>query len=89
VHKPGHIPGARNVPITVLTDEKMNVQSAAAIKASFEKAGVKPGDKLVVYCHIGQQATATLFAARTLGYDAVLYDGSFEDWSARDLPVEK
>ncbi len=89
VHKLGHIPGARNVPIAVLTDEKMKVQSAAAIKASFEKAGVKPGDKLVVYCHIGQQATATLFAARTLGYDAVLYDGSFEDWSARDLPVEK
>lgn len=89
VHKLGHIPGARNVPIAVLTGEKLNVQSAAAIKTSFEKAGVKPGDKLVVYCHIGQQATATLFAARTLGYDAVLYDGSFEDWSARDLPVEK
>lgn len=88
-HKLGHIPGARNVPIAVLTDEKMNVQSADAIRAAFEKAGVKPGDKLVVYCHIGQQATATLFAARTLGYDAVLYDGSFEDWSARDLPVEK
>ncbi len=88
-HKLGHIPGARNVPIAVLTDEKMNVRSAADIRAAFDKAGVKPGDKLVVYCHIGQQATATLFAARTLGYDAVLYDGSFEDWSARDLPVEK
>lgn len=88
-HKLGHIPGARNVPIAVLTDEKMQVQSAASLKAAFEKAGVKPGDKLIVYCHIGQQATATLFAARTLGYDAVLYDGSFEDWSARDLPVEK
>ena len=30
-----------------------------------------------------------LFAARTLGYKVVLYDGSFEDWSKRDLPVEK
>lgn len=88
-HKIGHIPGARNVPNTALTDEQMNVQSAASLKAAFETAGVKPGDKLIVYCHIGQQATATLFAARTLGYDAVLYDGSFEDWSARDLPVEK
>jgi thiosulfate/3-mercaptopyruvate sulfurtransferase len=88
-HKPGHIPGARNVPVTTLTDANMNVQSAAAIKAAFDKVGVKPSDKLVVYCHIGQQATAIIFAARSLGYDAVLYDGSFEDWSARDLPVEK
>ena len=29
-----------------------------------------------------------LFAARTLGYRVLLYDGSFEDWSRRDLPVE-
>jgi thiosulfate/3-mercaptopyruvate sulfurtransferase len=88
-HKAGHIPGAKNVPVTTLTDEKMNVQSAANIKAAFDKAGVKPGDKLMVYCHIGQQATAIVFAARTLGYDAVLYDASFEEWSRKDLPVEK
>ncbi|MGE4064778.1 MAG: sulfurtransferase [Rhodospirillaceae bacterium] len=88
-HKAGHIPGAKNVPVTTLTDEKLNVAPAASIKAAFDKAGVKPGDKLVVYCHIGQQATAVIFAARTLGYDAVLYDGSFEDWSRKDLPVEK
>jgi len=30
-----------------------------------------------------------LFAARTLGYRVLLYDGSFEDWSKRNLPVEK
>jgi len=45
---------------------------------------------LITYCHIGQQATATLFAARSLGYDVALYDGSFEDWSKReDAPVER
>ena len=43
---------------------------------------------MVTYCHIGQQATATLFAARTLGFTVMLYDGSFEDWSKRNLPVE-
>jgi thiosulfate/3-mercaptopyruvate sulfurtransferase len=88
-HKAGHILGAKNVPNSTLVDEKMNIQSAAAIKAAFDKAGVKPSDKLVVYCHIGQQATAIIFAARTLGYNAVLYDGSFEEWSKKDLPVEK
>jgi 3-mercaptopyruvate sulfurtransferase SseA len=29
-----------------------------------------------------------LFAARSLGYKVVLYDGSLEDWSKRDLPVD-
>ena len=42
----------------------------------------------MVYCLVGQQATAVVFAARTLGIDAALYDGSFQDWSARNLPVE-
>ncbi|MGE3333822.1 MAG: sulfurtransferase [Rhodospirillaceae bacterium] len=88
-HKTGHIAGAKNVPITSLTDDKAKIQPAAALAAAFEKAGVKQGDKLIVYCHIGQQASGIIFAARTLGYDAVLYDGSFEDWSKRDLPVEK
>ena len=55
----------------------------------FEKAGVKPGDTVIGYCHIGQQATAMLFAARTLGHTVLLYDGSFEDWSRRtDYPVD-
>lgn len=30
----------------------------------------------------------TLFAAHTLGYKVMRYDGSFEDWSRRDLPVD-
>gem|GEM_PF-1578746 len=55
----------------------------------FTKAGVKPGDTVIGYCHIGQQATAVLFAARTLGHTVLLYDGSFEDWSRHaEYPVE-
>ena len=50
----------------------------------FEKAGVKANDTVVGYCHIGQQATAMLFAARSLGHPVLLYDGSFQDWSRHD-----
>jgi len=43
---------------------------------------------MVSYCHIGQRATVLYFAAKMLGYDAKMYDGSWEDWSRRmDLPI--
>ena len=53
-----------------------------------DKAGVEPGDPIIGYCHVGEQATGMLFAARTPGYRVVLYDGSFADWVHHDLPVE-
>jgi thiosulfate/3-mercaptopyruvate sulfurtransferase len=88
-HRAGHIPGAVNIPFNSMFDESNTLRSRDELAALFRTAGVKPTDKVVVYCHIGQQATAVIFGARTLGYDAVLYDGSFDDWSSRkELPVE-
>jgi thiosulfate/3-mercaptopyruvate sulfurtransferase len=87
-HKTGHIAGAVNVPFDSFTSADVQLKPAAEIASAFTKAGVKTGDTVVAYCHIGQQATATIFAARTAGYKVMLYDGSFEDWSRRDLPVE-
>jgi thiosulfate/3-mercaptopyruvate sulfurtransferase len=86
----GHIPGAGNLPYTTLTDSSTGrLKSAEELTELFRNAGVKPGDHVVVYCHIGQQASAAYFAARYLGYDVRLFDGSWEDWSAhKDLPAE-
>lgn len=87
-HKTGHIAGARSVPYTSITTTDLHLKSRAELAALFDHAGVKPGDTIVGYCHIGQQGTAMLYAARLLGHPVLLYDGSFEDWSRRDLPVE-
>ena len=86
--KKGHIKGAQSVPYTELVDAQGLFKPAADLQALFNKAGAKPGDTIVGYCHIGQQATAMLFAARTLGYQVKLYDGSFEDWARRGWPIE-
>ena len=87
--KAGHIPGAVNIPFTEVTDNEQKIDRTR-VEALFRKAGVKPGDTVVVYCHVGQQATAVIFAARLLGHTAVLYDGAFQDWAVNDRgPVEK
>ena len=80
-HKTGHIDGAVNVPFSEITNGASQFKTVDELKAVFEAAGVKPGDTVVAYCHIGQQATATIFGARLLGYPVLLYDGSFEEWS--------
>jgi thiosulfate/3-mercaptopyruvate sulfurtransferase len=85
---PGHVPGAHNIPFTSISGPDGKVKSPEELKALFTAAGVKPGDHVIAYCHIGIQATAVVFAARTLGIDVQLYDGSFQDWSKRGLPVE-
>jgi thiosulfate/3-mercaptopyruvate sulfurtransferase len=87
-HKTGHIAGAKSVPWSDLTTAQQAFRPAEELRARFEKAGVAPGDTVIAYCHIGQQATAVVFAARTLGLKVLLYDGSFEDWSRQpDYPV--
>jgi thiosulfate/3-mercaptopyruvate sulfurtransferase len=84
----GHIPGAVNIPFTQIAGLDNKLKTPAQLEALFRDSGIKAGTRLIVYCHIGQQATAILFAARSLGIDAVLYDGSFEDWTLNNGPVE-
>jgi thiosulfate/3-mercaptopyruvate sulfurtransferase len=86
----GHIPGARSLPFDTLVTDDNRMKSRDETAKLLEAAGVKPGDTVVSYCHIGQQATVMYFAAKRLGYKALLYDGSWDEWSRRsDLPVEK
>lgn len=84
----GHVAGAKSIPFSALTNADLTLKSEAELRAVFAAAGVKPDDEVVSYCHVGQQATAVMLAAQTLGMKTRMYDGSYEDWSKRGLPVE-
>lgn len=82
----GRIPGARNLPANDLIGPDRKLRPELLAQLAGPDAARQP---VVIYCHIGQLATVLYFSARYLGLDARLYDGSFQDWSARaDLPVE-
>ena len=85
----GHIPGATNLVYLDVVDQDNNkFKSPDALKELFRAAGLKQGNLMVSYCHIGQRATVIYFTAKMLGYDAKMYHGSWEDWSHRkDLPI--
>ncbi len=84
--RPGHIPTAVNIPLTEVSNGTM-FKDTDTLRALFTTAGVTSGEKVITYCHIGQQATLLWFVARRLGYDARMFDGSFQQWSGSDLPL--
>lgn len=77
----GHIPGASNISFNTFTDANNKLKDDTTLRKIFADAGVRPGDQVVTYCHIGQQGTAAYFAAKKVGFDVALYDGSFQEWS--------
>lgn len=84
--RPGHVPTGVNIPLSEVSDNGM-FKDTDALAAIFANAGVGSGDKVITYCHIGQQASLLWFVARRLGYDARVFDGSFQQWSGSDLPI--
>lgn len=88
--RPGHIAGATNIPFTSLTTSipPYLFKSKDELEKIYSDANVSKDKTVVCYCHIGQQASLDYFIAKYLGYNAKLYDGSYEEWDKRsDLPI--
>lgn len=84
----GHVAGARQLQWEQLFE---NADDGTLLPrnelAALYSARTSRGDTVVTYCYIGYRASMTYMMARALGYPTKLYDGSYEDWSRRRLPL--
>lgn len=93
----GHIPGARNLPLTELVTEQGTFRPAAELSARFAAAGVLPSDPwsgptpaarlAVASCGSGVTACHLILAGRIAGLDLALYPGSYSGWCSAGRPV--
>ena len=86
----GHIPGARNLywEDLLVASENPVLRDFTDVQLQFLGAGADYGAIVVNYCYVGMRASYTYLIAKHLGYDARLYDGSWNEWSKNDsLPA--
>jgi len=78
--RPGHIPGAVNVPVTDLLDEMGRFRSQEELPELF---GSDIGDRFIVYCGGGIAASANALIMTRLGFgDVAVYTASLQEWAA-------
>ncbi|HLH61116.1 MAG TPA: sulfurtransferase [Ktedonobacteraceae bacterium] len=89
--RPGHIPGAINIPREELVDPATGTfRSNEELAQVFSAANVSPEERVIAYCNGGVAATTVLFSLAMLGYPRLAnYDGSWNEWGKRqELPAE-
>jgi len=85
----GHIEGAYFLPFQdlLLDDRSYMLRPDNELEELFREVGMDPEKKTVLYCGSGIRASVSYLAARHLGYPALLYDGSYEEWEDLGLPI--
>ena len=91
--KPGHIPGAKNIPWAKAVDPATGAfLPVDQLKALYQGQGLTPDREVVAYCRIGERSAHTWFVLHELlGYPKVRnYDGSWTEWGSMvGVPIER
>jgi thiosulfate/3-mercaptopyruvate sulfurtransferase len=87
--RPGHIPGARNLPARQMIDGG-RLRPADVLRAQLAEAGVDADSEVVASCGSGVNACHTLLVLEALGLPpGRLFPGSYSQWSNSDRPVDQ
>ena len=84
----GHVEGANYLDYNHLLSDEENhmIRSDEELQKELVKAGMDYNKTAVFYCGSGMRASLNYLVARHLGYSALLYDGSIEEWELLELP---
>jgi len=87
----GHIPGAKNLPYTMVQNPDGTMKSPDALRLAFKAVGVDLSRPAITTCGSGITAAILTLALERIGHrDHALYDGSWAEWGMYDdLKVAK
>jgi thiosulfate/3-mercaptopyruvate sulfurtransferase len=81
--RPGHMPGALNLPVTQLLGPDGRLLSDRELEGVFRDAGVDLSEPIVTSCGSGVAASIAALALARIGlWDTAVYDGSWTEWGA-------
>ena len=84
----GHIPGARNVPLTSLLADDGSFKPVADIRQAFVEGGIDPDRPVITSCGSGVTACGLALGLALAGNEQVfVYDGSWTEWGASEAPI--
>lgn len=85
--KAGHIPGAVSAPTGANLAADGRFLSPDELRRRFTSLGAVEGEPVGIYCGSGVTAAHQAAALAIAGFDAVLYPGSWSQWSNLDRSV--
>lgn len=86
--RPGHMPGAHNVHYASLLNPDGRLKNPAALRSTFETAGINLANPVITSCGSGVTAAILTLALAELGHNQTsLYDGSWTEWGASDQVI--
>jgi thiosulfate/3-mercaptopyruvate sulfurtransferase len=86
-----HIPGAKNIPYTMVGSNGNVLRKADELKRFIENRGITDSSEIITYCgSVGTLSGLTYYALKLAGFQNVkLYPKSFKEWKALGKPKEE